>query len=1849
MKVVLSDMYVHVTAKFLWHCWTHPIFKEQINTRRNLEVLAQIITFLLGWPNQDVQTMSSDICLYAGLHRYPAVCDWFCGNYKQFPELTSALLTRCLIHPTEETGLKPKQAVGFIAIFVKLLRERALSHTGVLRLAVGFETCLLMDSPKGISGILAQREFQLLGDLLEALSQFSESATVKQAMVVGLTRTVGKYFKALPELDEFVLRVLDMAVTLLDAEFTLFMPVLYRLASEGGRRVQGPMLTRSLHLRVARLLEQAVAGAEADQTKIAGYDDDEAPGPAPTMGPRLANRERLQWCLAFLTALATVQVHAPEGSEKTSEGNLEKAQDIHFDSFVCVDLLPMLTRVLRLKPDPFEALSVVFLLSSVATSPCLPPHLPDVLRIAEKAFPTLLGAEARPGAPMPKGPTTLSTSPQGPPPWEHLKAPNLERLHAGIRRCFVHLLSRSAHEPIGNASVLTSPASWKFLVSLKNDPDLFGDPGACIHSKLFALANLLCRAEDHKLMIEQGLLEQLIDAKAQIDAEMEVRVEEPDFPDLRLPWVHCIISLIRFSGAKLITSVKGQVFEDLITMALDFCNDLQYDGRLKIKAGARGLALDFECQQALGAVLAPLSAKQPQFGMLRPKYTLYLLSLICSAPLLSLRMSASEFLLEMLQKGHEPEYAGAAFLRTSCLEAFRRILTGPLDDLAASIAKMMIALADSCYDVHVHLLDIMGAVVQQVGNPSSNPSRVIALSELFVALTKPRTAEVLESLMELESVAPFLGLARSNNAQRRELAQKWLENYGSSLYELDEVAEVFSQSTLQGILHVCARSTLDPDPAQELRRVTFGLVYKRVETWRKSYFGPYEFLSEKIMSALIPMCELQPDLVAALVALFHSFISRSETRLLERLWTGDHLAWLCKRMAAKSKVQLGMIKHQFETTGAGAAAVRAGVAPPKEGSVTELMMAKGWEKHADLVATQGMVARLMWTLYDLFPAELGAHVTKNECLVKNWKEHIAFYCHHAKWPLTESKEFERVCEAVISLEMKIAWRLVDDVNEDLQKKLVNQGMIGVCTTVLLPTPELQQEMFEAIGMLERSEDTSETRHLSDGKMLSGAVISKLLSIPDSYKYIQDRRAVKDSVAMFSQLHHWQNAVFEQMGSVAVLQSVTLLERCASLYMAMLSSQTVDWAFENMGLAKMDTFTQITLRIWGLHPNIVMKHHALRMFSSLCQVHTLYSSVVQNPTQAELIDQAIHRAFGVVDVRELRHLLRLLIAAFCHALNIPTMSELFGTLVARSLQRKADCAGLVEVLRNGAVPRAHLHASKHLLKASYISQAYEKTEKSGDMYARTWVLWLTNTLLMNEITKSHLDVLEQPGPLDPELVTVVQEETLEEAQAARRNKLKDELGAVKGRRPSKEGKDGESTMDEIEQQKAAVRLHWLRNSDRLVRGLALAAGKCISYQWKESQQIGCVSAAWCLIELTQFVQTAVESIDGKSLCKCFTLPEKSLQIASLNLVSVFTSIRLPLNAQSIAGEFLRLFHDLQQVLIETLAAGGEGPFDMIARWLHEPPLGLPCENEFRCLVSFMIGQCMCPPLAATPSLDLETAIAAPGRGLVPYDAVKPEDIPVVGTVEDIPEEELDAPVGAPPVAECGLPPEALLDKLAEEVIKEDLRLRGLQTPKGEGPVFSTMLCHLLYALAVMVPHHPKAAAQSPAVRGAAFTQLMKVQQIVAQSIQPKALMDEADKDRAKLFLYIRATACIRAALQSIMGSWFAADFGARFVISEEGGKDFMQYCTKHINQVYNNKTALTRVLGSPWERMMLSQGPTVTIAELLIVVCSSDSNLVEISKLGGEQALHSLSRFGEDAKIRQQATMLLTKLAVMLKV
>ncbi|CAK9059491.1 unnamed protein product [Durusdinium trenchii] len=740
----------------------------------------------------------------------------------------------------------------------------------------------------------------------------------------------------------------------------------------------------------------------------------------------------------------------------------------------------------------------------------------------------------------------------------------------------------------------------------------------------------------------------------------------------------------------------------------------------------------------------------------------------------------------------------------------------------------------------------------------------------------------------------------------------------------------------------------------------------------------------------------------------------------------------------------------------------------------------------------------------------------------------------------------------------------------------------------------------------------------------------------------------------------------------------------------------------------------------------------------------------------------------------------------------------------------------------------------MFRTGYLQQILSWCEKPGDHYSRAWGLWLVLTMLSYEASEEKLKA--QADTLDPEAVLVMEEVSLEEVQVERRNRLLDEQEAAAGK-SSAEIQEMRSKQPECK-----TRIHWLRSSRELIRACALSAGKCISYQWKDSQQLGCVASAWCLVELPEFIQTAVESIDSKVVSKCLTLPEKSLQLAALLLVSVVSSLRLQLNAagfelgvqdldfvceihtlQEFAvvsssifnslsrlvaretaaapsgrlqepeeqnlmlqepevqeqeelqavqqalqrayleeeailelQEFLRRFHHMQQILIESLSSSGEGPYDMIARieldfyvivdrvnqltrkleYLEEIEVAprtddgtvrnawgvdqtgrrvnRPNENEFRCLVSFMIGldaqlhaarekpsfsagQCICPPLASTPSLDLESSLAAPGKArptrtepadgklvesLVPVrEPLPPVDPKARKAVEQVVEAE---PLGAPPVAECGTPPAALLDKIAEEVMKEE-------TVFGESP----WLCHLLFALAVMVPSHPKArverpnptmprpgglaptralaespleeAAQSSRVRGAAFAQLIKalydpadgdrakprVAEIAAPGPSPprvenpeienlsgntvhgvllggedlvtvpldtlqrlqmsrvecsesfvRNLSYEVAKSEAERWhkaantvveglyklqddldflqkahsldpsqtleeMVLPADRGVHAgkattelqiliqALQTIMASWFAADFGARFVISEEGGKDFIQ--------------------------------------------------------------------------------------------
>ncbi|CAD7975584.1 unnamed protein product [Amoebophrya sp. A25] len=75
--------------------------------------------------------------------------------------------------------------------------------------------------------------------------------------------------------------------------------------------------------------------------------------------------------------------------------------------------------------------------------------------------------------------------------------------------------------------------------------------------------------------------------------------------------------------------------------------------------------------------------------------------------------------------------------------------------------------------------------------------------------------------------------------------------------------------------------------------------------------------------------------------------------------------------------------------------------------------------------------------------------------------------------------------------------------------------------------------------------------------------------------------------------------------------------------------------------------------------------------------------------------------------------------------------------------------------------------------------------------------------------------------------------------------------------------------------------------------------------------------------------------------------------------------------------------------------------------------------------------------------------------------------------------------------------------------------------------------------------------------------------------------------------------------------------------------------------------MTKVLGGPWERILVAQGPAPMIVDVYLKVCELEGNLLAVNKIGGHKALHNLSRYGYSTEVRQTATMLLTKLAVLL--
>jgi hypothetical protein len=102
-----------------------------------------------------------------------------------------------------------------------------------------------------------------------------------------------------------------------------------------------------------------------------------------------------------------------------------------------------------------------------------------------------------------------------------------------------------------------------------------------------------------------------------------------------------------------------------------------------------------------------------------------------------------------------------------------------------------------------------------------------------------------------------------------------------------------------------------------------------------------------------------------------------------------------------------------------------------------------------------------------------------------------------------------------------------------------------------------------------------------------------------------------------------------------------------------------------------------------------------------------------------------------------------------------------------------------------------------------------------------------------------------------------------------------------------------------------------------------------------------------------------------------------------------------------------------------------------------------------------------------------------------------------------------------------------------------------------------------------------------------------------------------------------------------------------VFKQPGGRDLMAYLIRSITTLYSSRTAHVEQLGTPWEKLIFSQGLLHLICELFLTLCSVDSNLFDVESIGGQRALLMLSRYAEDRRVRRTSTELLTRLAVKL--
>ena len=265
--------------------------------------------------------------------------------------------------------------------------------------------------------------------------------------------------------------------------------------------------------------------------------------------------------------------------------------------------------------------------------------------------------------------------------------------------------------------------------------------------------------------------------------------------DQRLIWIRTVCNLLQHNAKKLLDDAP-KVLEYAMMSGFALLDEYNFS--------KPALVMAIEC---LNIILPTIKNvfEYTKFRQQRKMYVHLAMSYICSAINLPLRVKACTCLEQILEgkvKSYD-EVCQLLMINDMNVICWRSILRGTKEELTIATVKVMINfVTKGGHRARMYLLEgaMLPEVVSGMMAPLATQQRVFLLAKLFCLITTELDFDMLSMLIATTpDIKPFLGLARSSHENRRELVQKWIEFYGNSMVNFQDIYDAFANyGTLNG-------------------------------------------------------------------------------------------------------------------------------------------------------------------------------------------------------------------------------------------------------------------------------------------------------------------------------------------------------------------------------------------------------------------------------------------------------------------------------------------------------------------------------------------------------------------------------------------------------------------------------------------------------------------------------------------------------------------------------------------------------------------------------------------------------------------------------------------------------------------------------------------------------------------------------------------------------------------------------------------------------------------------------------------------------------------------------------------